>query len=39
MRPANSESPEASAKNKCIAEFVETVMERTKDYSMDVDSI
>ncbi len=39
MQPENSESPEASAKNKNIAEFVETVMERAKDYGIDVNSI
>jgi hypothetical protein len=37
MGPVNSESPEASANEKYIAEFVETMMERAKDYGMQVD--
>lgn len=37
--PASSEIPEASAKNKYIAEFVETAMERAKEYGIHVDSM
>jgi hypothetical protein len=37
--PPNCESPEGSAKEKYIAECVETVMERAKDYGIDVNSI
>ena len=37
--PANSESPEASTKEKYIAEFVETVMVRAADHGIPVDSI
>jgi hypothetical protein len=39
MGPANSESPEATAESKYVAEFVETVMERAKDHRMHLDSI
>ncbi len=39
MGPASSESPEASAKNKYIAESVEMAMERAMDYGTGVGSI
>ncbi|MGA8233451.1 MAG: hypothetical protein WB795_18400 [Candidatus Acidiferrales bacterium] len=39
MAPASSESPELTAEQKYIAEFVETVMERAKDHGIHVDSI
>ncbi|MGA8101280.1 MAG: hypothetical protein WB869_03945 [Candidatus Acidiferrales bacterium] len=39
MGPASSEPTELTAEQKYVAEFVETVMERAKDYGIQVDSI
>ena len=39
MGPANSESPETSAKKKYVAELVEQALERAADYPLPSGSI
>jgi hypothetical protein len=39
MEPANSESPEVSARKKHVAELVELAIERAKDYDLPSDAL